>query len=813
MARMLEEYRRKRDFSKTQEPAGEAADRAAGFAFVVQKHAARRLHYDFRLEMDGVLKSWAVAKGPSLVAGEKRLAVHVEDHPLDYGEFEGGIPAGQYGAGTVVLWDHGSWEPHGDVAFGYAKGHLDFTLHGEKLRGAWHLVRMHGKPGEKRENWLLIKAGDEYARPANAPDILEDAPNSVKTGRSLEAVAAGKPAKASKGGAKAVAMPDFIPPALAVASARPPVGPGWLHEIKFDGYRAQAHVADGRVRLLTRGGLDWTAKFGSRITEALAALAVRGAILDGEIVAEDAQGAADFSALQQALAEKRPDALIYYVFDLLFLDGTDMRGLPLAARKTALRHLLPADGAVLRFSEDFDEDGAVMLRHACRMKLEGIISKQRDAAYPDGRSASWRKAKCALRQEFVVAGFVPGKAGPARVGSLVLGYYRDGELVHAGRCGTGFTQRVARDLFTRLAAMERKTSPFARKLDAAARAGVRFVTPALVAEVAFTGWTADGSVRHASYQGLREDKPAEEVRREDVLEAPAEASPARVPKTDVRLTHPERVYWADCGVTKAELAGYYGRVWERMRFFVADRPLSLVRCPDGVGSPCFFQKHVWQGASRAVHVQHDAGGGKAGQLVSVADFDGVMGLVQAGVLEIHPWGCRLADVERPDFLTMDLDPGEGVSWAEIVRAAEDIRALLAEDGLTGFVKTSGGKGLHVVAPLRPLAEWPAVKAYTKALAERMAREAPDRFVSVVTKAKRGGKILVDYLRNGRGQTAVAPYSTRAREGAPVSMPVAWDEIAGLGVANGFTVRGAVPAADAWAGFADAAGDVPRARSR
>lgn len=823
----LQDYRRKRDFTITSEPSGEAAPRAGGFSFVVQKHAARRLHYDFRLEMDGVLKSWAVAKGPSLVAGEKRLAVHVEDHPLDYGDFEGSIPAGQYGAGTVIVWDRGTWTPAHDPEKGYAKGHLDFELHGEKLKGAWHLVRMHGKPGEKHENWLLIKSADDAARPAGAPDVLQSDPLSVKSGRSLESAA--KPAPSAR--ARRAAMPGFLPPALATPSPRPPAGPGWLHEIKFDGYRVQAHLADGGVHLLTRSGLDWTAKFGEAIATEIAGLPTRTAIIDGEIIAENAQGAADFSALQQALSDGRTAELIYYAFDLLFLDGTDMRKLPLGARKTALHNLLKHQNRV-RFSEDFGEEGALMLRHACRLHLEGIVSKRRDSTYPTGRSPDWRKSKCDTRQELVIAGFVPGKAGPGAIGSLVLGYYHDGALVHAGRCGTGFSQRIARDLHARLAPLETRTSPFARALPAPARAGVHFVAPELVAEIAFTGWTADGSVRHASFQGLREDKQAAEVVRESELTpdppdppdppapapaaAPAraarsghDAAPCPATRSAIRLTHPDRVYWPDCGVTKAELAAYYERVWPRIEFFVANRPLSMLRCPDGVGETCFFQKHVWKGASRAVHVLHDPHGKAGAELVSIADFDGMMGLVQAGVLEIHPWGSTLADPEHPDFITIDLDPGPGITWPDITTAAREVRGRLEQAGLAAFVKTSGGKGLHIVAPLSPVADWAEAKAFTKSLAESMARDTPARYVSVVTKAKREGRILIDYLRNGRGQTAVAPYSTRARAGAPISMPVRWAEIDKLGGAAVFNLRGALPKADAWADFAASAAPLPR----
>ena len=797
----LTTYRKKRDFQTTPEPRGKKAKSPAGDSFVIQKHAARRLHYDLRLEMDGVLKSWAVTKGPSLVPGEKRLAVHVEDHPLDYGDFEGTIPKGEYGGGTVIVWDRGRWTPVYDAKKGYAKGHLEFELHGDKLHGRWHLVRMAKKPREKNENWLLIKADDEYARGADAPDITEERPESVKTGRVVEEVEGEAPGWSSKTGkidkraggqlpkgAKKAGYPGFIEPTLATLKSSPPPGTNWLHEIKFDGYRLQAHIRSGEVRLLTRSGLDWTAKFGKRIASALTALPIRDAIIDGEVIVEGAGNASDFSALQDDLSAGRADRMAFYAFDLLYLDGHDLRPVPLIERKAALHTLIDGASAVLRYSDHFEEDGELVLRHACRLSLEGVVSKLRDAPYRSGRGKDWIKSKCSERQEFVVAGYVPSSVSNSAIGSLIVGYFEKGILAYAGRVGTGYSNTVAAELFRRLEGMRIPKSPFARKLTAEEARQARFVRPELVAEVEFRSWTSDGVVRHAAFRGLREDKHAEEVVRESKGTTP----PAQLPASPIKLTHPDRLYWKDAGVTKQGLADYYSEVWARMGPFIVNRPLALLRCPDGVGSQCFFQKHAWGGQSKDILTANDPKYEDEQPIIAIDSLPGLIGLVQGGVLEIHPWGSRLDDLEKPDMIIMDLDPGDGVEWTQIIEAAGEVRERLRNAGLEGFVKTSGGKGLHVVAPLKPSAEWDEVKAFTKALADAMSADNPERFVATVTKSKRKGKILVDYLRNGRGSTAVAPYSTRARPGAAVSMPLDWAELSpAIGPAY-FTVNNAPP---------------------
>lgn len=842
----LESYKAKRNFTVTPEPKGKRA-RSRGMAFVIQKHDATRLHYDLRLEMEGVFKSWAVTKGPSLVTGEKRLAVHVEDHPLEYGDFEGTIPKGEYGGGSVIIWDKGTWSPVGDAKKGYAKGHLEFELQGEKLHGAWHLVRMRGKPGEKRENWLLIKADDVYSRSDGDPDILDDEPNSVKSGRSIEDLNNGtsdspetKPRQRTKKsadtaktsrkvvsdapvardlaslGAKKAVMPAFIEPMLASLVATAPSGDRWLHEIKFDGYRLQARIEPGRVKLLTRSGLDWTKKFGKTVTGALQGLPIGTATLDGELVVETGSGASDFSALQADLSEGRVDRFVYYAFDILFLDGHDLRLIPLIERKALLEKLIGSnDSDALRFSGHFDESGAMVLRHACRLSLEGIVSKLRDAPYRQGRGKTWVKSKCSARQEFVVSGYVPSTVSRKAIGSLVLGVYEDGKLQHVGRVGTGFSGATAEKLFQRLERIRAPESPFETRLSAEDSRLVKYVRPELVAEIEFRAWTADGHLRHASFRGLREDKLAKDVVRE---KSQFSAKPASSPKRKVKLTHPDRVYWPDEGVTKEGLADYYSEVWRHIAPFIAGRPLALLRCPNGINGESFFQKHAWKGLSSSITLVVDPADKEGGPLISISDLDGLLGLVQAAVLEIHPWGSTVTDWERPDTIVMDLDPGDGVDWQTVIDAAEEVRDRLHERGLSAFVKTSGGKGLHVVTPLLPKADWPVIKAFTKTLAEEMASDSPDRYVSTITKSKRQGKILVDYLRNQRGATAVAAYSTRARPGAPVSAPLAWSELGpGIGP-NYFSVSNMGPrlaslTEDRWGDFRQAAVSLETTKTR
>jgi bifunctional non-homologous end joining protein LigD len=821
----LDLYHSKRDFRATREPRGAKVRRGAasdGGVFVIQKHAARTLHYDLRLEHDGVLWSWAVTRGPSLDPSQKRLAVHVEDHPYDYRNFEGLIPKGQYGGGSVIVWDEGRWLPRDDPAAGMKKGHLSFELKGHKLRGLWHLARLKPRAGEKRDNWLLMKADDEAARPDE--DVLETEPNSVKSGLSVEQVGAGDdpgkarrqvkaaaPRRSTKAGN--AALPAFVAPALATLAEQAPDGNEWLHEVKFDGYRIEARIVGGKVKLFTRTGLDWTARFGKNISEALLALPCESALIDGEIVVLADNGVSSFSALQSALSEGRTANMVYFAFDLLFVDGEDLRGEPLLARKERLESLLrPAgDKGALRYSEHFLEPGETMLRQACRMGLEGVVSKRAGAFYRSGRGQDWIKSKCTQRQEFLIVGYVPSKAAGRELASLVLGYHDGETLKAAGRVGTGFNEKSAADLMRKLKPLKNKTSAF--EGPAAKEKGVVWVRPELVAEIEFRAWTADGILRHASFQGLREDKPAEEV----VAEKPSKIAPARSAtrtarapaaggESAVKLTHADKILWPEVGVTKGQLLAYYEDVWPKMRPYVIERPLSLVRAPNGVKGQRFFQKHASPGLHRSIAVVKDSADGE--DLLFIRDFDGLAALVQLGVVEIHIWGCKIDAIETPDQIVFDLDPDEGLPLERIRSAALAIRDRLKELGLESFPKTSGGKGFHIVAPLQPKADWERVKAFAHEFARAMEQQDAKAYTATLAKAARKGRIFIDYLRNGRGATAVAPYSSRANALATVSMPISWTMVE-QGVAPGdFDIPGVLSAkkaiGNAWASYAKSA---------
>ncbi|TPO01276.1 DNA ligase D [Mesorhizobium sp. B1-1-5] len=791
----LEQYHAKRDFKKTAEPAGKVGrQKQGGGIFVVQKHAATRLHYDFRLEHDGVLWSWAVTRGPSLDPHEKRLAVHVEDHPIDYASFEGTIPKGQYGGGSVIVWDEGKWTPDGDPAKGIKKGHIDFELEGHKLNGRWHLVRLRPRPGEKRDNWLLIKSDDAAARPGE--DVLEEKPKSVKSGLTIEEVGEGKAARGEKpkvwqsnrpAAAKTKAGPgkrlEFIEPQLATLEKDAPAGEDWLHEVKFDGYRMQAQIAGSEVKLLTRAGLDWTDKFDGPVTGALARLKCRDAIIDGEIVVLADSGVSSFPLLQADLSARRADRFVYYVFDLMRLDGRDLRREPLVERKQALAELLgqQPEHSALRFSDHFHEPGKVMLQHVCRMGLEGVVSKRADALYRSGRGLSWIKSKCTLRQEFVIGGYLPSDKTGRGLRSLLVGFNEGGKLHYAGRVGTGFSGKVMTDLKKKLDGLKATASPFSGAVPKGK--GLTFVKPELVGEVEFRSWTSDRIIRHASFQGLREDKPAEEVVQEQPKKAETGAKPgtktapkssAGTAKTSIKLSHPDKLLWPDEKVSKRDLLDHYALVWPRMAEFVINRPLSLVRAPDGIHGQRFFQKHASPGMSDKIARMKDPTDGE--EILFIKDFDGLAALVQYGVVEVHIWGSTIDELEKPDQIIFDLDPDEGVDVGRVREAALDIHKQLDELSLPNLVKTSGGKGYHVLVPLKPSAEWDEVKDFAHDFARALEQAAPDRYTATLSKKARTGKIFVDYLRNGRGSTTVAPYSSRAKKGATVSMPATWPEI-------------------------------------
>lgn len=817
----LKAYAGKRDFTRTPEPAGSYI-RQEGREFVVQKHAARRLHYDLRLEMDGVLKSWAVTKGPSLTAGEKRLAVRTEDHPIEYLDFEGNIPKGEYGAGSMIIWDRGLWEPEGDPQKGLTKGHLAFALDGARLKGRWHLVRMRPRSGEKTDPWLLIKSDDAFAWHIGDRDIIDEATTSQLSGRTNEELAAAgeirkdhaaraEVTKARKiilpdvskiSGARTGLLPTFLEPSLAMPCEKPPRGPKWIHEIKYDGYRMQARIDGRTIRLLTRKKLDWTERFLS-IAGALKALGLGSALIDGEIVVEDASGISSFNDLQADLKAGRQDRFRYSVFDILYCEGFDLTKAVLRDRKELLQQVLTGlqPGSPIRFSEHLDVDGPTMLEHACRFGLEGIISKRVDLPYRSGRGDHWRKSKCLERQEFIILGYIPSTAASRSAGSLALGYYDNrNHLVYAGRVGTGWSQGQARALRDELEAIRAAKPPFAKPLPAGVEKGVRWADPRLVCEIEYRGWTQDRLLRAAAFKGLRDDKPAGEI----VLEAPPKQSRPRIPPNSIgaRLTHPERILWDEAGTTKQGLADFYADIADWVLPHVAGRPLSLLRCPSGTAAKCFFAKHPWQGLDKSVH-RVDVGDKEP--MLAIDDLTGLMSLVQAGVVEIHPWGSTIDHLERPDRLIFDLDPGENVPWEAVIEAAHGVRDRLAALGLQSFVKTSGAKGLHVVVPIQQEAGWDEVKRFTKAIADTMAKERPDRYIVTVAKRARGARIFVDYLRNDRGATAVAAYSTRALPRASVSTPLDWEELSPGLRSDHFTVgnllhRLSSLKQDPWQGF-------------
>jgi bifunctional non-homologous end joining protein LigD len=740
---------------------------------------------------------------------------------MEYGGFEGTIPKGQYGGGTVMLWDTGTWEPVGDANEGFRTGRLKFILHGHKLQGHWTLVRMGGKPAqESKPNWLLIKEHDEFERTADAPAIVEEAPNSVITHRDLDAIASAadhvwdsrtglaaderaKSADSKKApkkrssiaipkGAKAEPLPKFIPPQLASTSERPPIGKDWLHELKLDGYRMQARLDGGKVQLLTRSGLDWTHRMRS-IATSLEALSAKTALLDGEVIVLDERGISSFAALQAAFQEGAKHALHYYLFDLLHLDGHSLRDRPLTERKTLLADLIDdLDDDTVRLSEHVRDEKAAIFEDVCRHGAEGIVSKRAESVYLSGRSASWVKVKCGLRQEFVIGGFTLPSKGGKGIGALLLGYHQDGKLIYAGRAGTGFTQKSQIQIRERLESIRSDTNPFV-SVNTAERRGADWVKPQLVAEVAFSTWTADNLVRQASFKGLREDKPAEEVVREKPTGIPnarnaraaaksrSESAPAVKPHASPalpRMTHPDKVIDRESGLTKEQLVTYYAEAASHILPHIADRPLSIVRCPSGTAAKCFFQKHVKPGLPEGIGSVEivDRKSGKPEPYITLSDATVIPELGQLNVLELHPWGAPASDFEHPDRIIFDLDPDASIEWKTLAATASEVRARLKKLGLESFLKSTGGKGLHIVAPMQCEHDWATVKEFAHQFVLAMEAESPSLYITKMTKAARTGRIYLDYLRNERGATAVAPYSPRSRDGVPVSVPMAWSEL-------------------------------------
>lgn len=834
----LETYRKKRDFTATREPKGKTSRskaKAKALRFVVQKHDATRLHFDFRLELDGVLKSWAVTKGPSTDPSDKRLAVRVEDHPIEYGGFEGTIPEGQYGGGTVMLWDEGTWEPIGDPHEGLEKGDLKFRLDGQRMHGEWVLVHMKGRDSKTRsgmrENWLLIKHHDDYA--TEGSDLTERYLDSVTSGRDFKKIAAGddvwesrpkgeepklvKPRRApAKAAAPASALPKFREPMLATLVKDVPAGKDWLFEMKFDGYRCLAAVAGEKVQLFTRNGNDWTEQFGA-LVEPLSALTTGSVLLDGEVCAIK-DGKPDFSALKDALGQGGP--LVYFVFDLIEQNGKSLEKLTQIERKRRLQDLLASTDPAgpIRYSEHIVGHGEEVFRTMCETGQEGVIAKRADAPYRHERSSDWLKIKCTQRQEFVIGGWRPSSK-KSTFASLLLGTMEDGKLVYRGRVGTGFDEAGAEQLQAELDRRARKASPF----DAVPResaADAKWVKPELVAEIDFTELTPQGHLRHPSFIALRGDKPAGDIR----LETPepierGETMPKAESKTDsanlddaagiaaaeragIKLTHPERLAFGESGPSKAQLIAYYEAVADRMLQHLGGRPLSLVRVPHG-GHP-FFQKHDADGFSDALkRIQIAEKEGDEETYLYADTFAGIASAVQMNTLEFHIWGSHAETLERPDRIIFDIDPDEGLAFAQVRQAAMDIRKHLKALGIESFPMVTGGKGIHVIAPLAPEAEWPEVKAFCSDFAHALAELEPKRFTANIRKAERHGRMFVDYLRNQRGSTAVAPFSTRARPGVTCAVPVSWDEVPELNAANGFDIVAAAARAredDPWPGY-------------
>jgi bifunctional non-homologous end joining protein LigD len=860
MPKKLARYRAKRDFTRTAEPSGtKKVAPSARLRFVIQKHAATRLHYDLRLELDDVFRSWAVTKGPSLDPHDRRLAVEVEDHPLDYGDFEGTIPKGQYGGGTVMLWDRGYWAPEaGQSAEAMLKkGDLKFVVAGEKMEGGWVLVRMK-RGEEKRTNWLLIKHRDGFEHDGDG-DALLKLDRSVASGRTMEQIAAGKgaaprpfmrtsrktakandvwhsnraprempepaarqpkKAKPVRANRRAARVPEFIEPQLCSVCDRPPSGAQWIHEVKFDGYRMQLRIADGRAVLRTRKGLDWTEKFA---TIARAAAEFPDCILDGEVVALDKHGAPDFGALQAALSEGKSNRLVYFAFDLLFLDGEDLRKLPLEERKARLEDVIGRVSTQIRYTEHFRAPGDQVLKSACEMGLEGIISKRLKDPYQSGRAGRWMKTKCRGGQEVVIGGWTDTNG---KFRSLLAGVYHGKELVPAGRVGTGFGRGKLEPLMKRLSALAAKENPFRGKNAPRAHPDVHFVKPQLVAEIEFAGWTNDGQVRQASYKGLRLDKPASEVQAEravsprvaalsEPISAVAQRARSAVTRSStvmgVTISHPDKALWPDDGqgepISKIDLARYLESVGDRIITHIKGRPCSIIRAPDGIDGEHFFQRHAMKGMSHLLNAVTVWGDRKA--YLQIDCVEGLAAVAQLGAVELHPWNCAPDAPEKPGRLVFDLDPAPDVDFAAVVEAAREMKDRLEKLGLVAFCKTTGGKGLHVVTPLKRGGknepDWPAAKTFARDVCAQMENDSPERYVLNMAKSKRSGRIFLDYLRNDRMATAVAPLSPRARAGAPVSMPLAWSSVTPGLDPQRFVLRTAaedIAASRAWKDYCD-----------
>lgn len=808
MSDLLDEYNRKRDFKATPEPSGSGAGKTAkatgkgqehALTFCIQKHDATRLHYDFRLEIEGTLKSWAVPKGPSLDPKVKRLAMHVEDHPLEYATFEGHIPEGHYGAGDVIVWDRGIWRPVGDPVESYKKGRIKFELLGEKLSGEWNLVRTHQEG--KQKPWFLIKHHDSAARLEAEYDVTKALPDSVLSDRTLPskkrkgkavepkpdvepaAQVAPPRAPAASGklnGAKAAPLPDTLKPELATLVESAPAG-DWRYELKFDGYRLMARIDNGEVKIFTRNGHDWTAKL-PRQAEALASLGLESAWLDGEMIVTDEDGAPNFQLLQNAFESGKSATIVFYLFDMPYLNGMDLRGVPIEQRRGALATVLTrSEDEILRFSEDFGEEAGDLLTSACQLKMEGLIGKRQGSLYVSRRSDDWIKLKCQQRQEFVIVGYTEPKGARTSFGALLLGLHDDGaQLRYAGKVGTGFNSETLKTILAQLKPLEISKPAVSNAPTGYEAKGVHWLKPLLLAEVAYAEITQEGSVRHAVFQGLRSDKPAQDIVRETPKaagEVESDAGPVRSAGKEkpaangkLRLTHPDRVIDPESGTTKRELAEYYISVAQWILPALGNRPVALVRAPEGVSGELFFQKNVERLAIPGIETLEN------GSVMLINNAEALVGAVQMNTIEFHAWNALAPDLDRPDRFVLDLDPDPALPWKSMVEATHLTLTVLDELGLQSFIKTSGGKGIHVVVPLTPKDDWDTVKAFSQSIVKYMARLIPDRFSAVSGPRNRIGRIFIDYLRNGRGATTINAYAARTRPGLPVSVPIFKEEI-------------------------------------
>ena len=820
---LLSHYNEKRNFKITAEPKGkEEKSRKKDLRFVIQLHEATRTHYDFRLEWHGVMKSWAVTKGPSYIPDDKRLAVRTEDHPKEYNNFEGVIPDKQYGAGPVMIWDEGVWIPDGDPEEMEKKGQITFTMEGTRMKGRWHLVRM--RKAEKRENWLLIKGKDEFIFSKSKNDnFLKKENTSVVTGRTMveiqeaglgltakrkKSVETKKPQKKNasiladivksapvkQSHALSTLIEKYSSPELATLVTQQPEGEGWVHEIKYDGYRLMAFLSGGKVMLRTRGGKDWTHKF-TAIAEAILKLNIKSAVFDLEACVLDENGRTDFSALQEALSDENSAIIEGWIFDLLYLNGKDLTKSTLLERKAELQTVLKKIKSPLHYSDHF-ESAPDLLNKACQIGAEGLVSKKKDSFYYGTRTKDWVKSKCGLEQEFVIGGFMPSKDYAKAIGSLLLGYYKDKKFVHAGKVGTGFSQKLAKEIYQKLIALKVDTSPFNDKVGRGLREYI-YVKPQLLCEVSFMEWTPDDHIRHGSFKGLREDKNPKAV----VEEKPQPIKDVALPKktsskkksenfvvNDITITHPERVVFPDVGVTKGEVAEYYAKIAPYMLPFLKSRLISLLRCTDGIKGQCFFQRNPMKGMGDQIQSKKLVHKDNEHEYLYIENETGLLQLVQMGSMEFHGWQSKLKDNSNPDQIIFDLDPDENVDFEAVKLAAEDIRHRLKNLGLVSFPRVSGGKGIHIVVPIKPEHDWEEIKEFARLFSETMAKEAPDAYVANMSKKKRTGKIFIDFFRNDFSSTAVVPFSLRARDGAPIAWPLTWNDLKKCEKANQFTLQ-------------------------